>query len=76
MGELLTPGHLVVVLIVAFVFFGGKKLPELGAGLGKGIRSFKDSMREMNADHDKIETTSARQPETAEKKQAEPVEKS
>jgi sec-independent protein translocase protein TatA len=76
MGELLTPGHLVVVLIVAFVFFGGKKLPELGAGLGKGIRSFKDSMREMNADHDKIDTASARPAETAEKKSAEPVEKS
>jgi sec-independent protein translocase protein TatA len=76
MGELLQPSHLIIVLIVAFVFFGGKKLPELGAGLGKGIRSFKDSMREMSADHEKIETTSARQPETAEKKQAEPVEKS
>jgi sec-independent protein translocase protein TatA len=48
---------------VAFVLFGGKKLPELGAGLGKGIRSFKESMREINADHDKIDTTSAKQPE-------------
>ena len=76
MGELLQPGHLVVILIVAFLFFGGKKLPELGAGLGKGIKSFKESMREMTSDHDKIETTAARQPEAAEKKQAEPVEKS
>ena len=67
MGELLTPGHLIVVLLVAFVFFGGKKLPELGAGLGKGIRSFKESLREVSADHDKIETTTAKQPETAEK---------
>jgi sec-independent protein translocase protein TatA len=49
------------------VFFGGKKLPELGAGLGKGIRSFKESMREMTTDHDKIETPPAKQPETAEK---------
>jgi sec-independent protein translocase protein TatA len=67
MGELLQPSHLIIVLIVAFVLFGGKKLPELGAGLGKGIRSFKESMREMNADHDKIETPPAKQPETAEK---------
>jgi sec-independent protein translocase protein TatA len=67
MGELLTPGHLIVVLLVAFVFFGGKKLPELGAGLGKGIRSFKESLREVSADHDKIETTTAKQPETVEK---------
>ena len=71
MGELLQPSHLIVVLIVAFIFFGGKKLPELGAGLGKGIRSFKDSMREMSSDHDKIETTSAKQPE----KQPEAAEK-
>lgn len=55
MGELLQPSHLLIVLLVAFVFFGGKKLPELGAGLGKGIRSFKESMREVTADHDKIE---------------------
>ena len=70
MGELLAPSHLIVVLIVAFLFFGGKKLPELGAGLGKGIRSFKDSMREVTADHDKIETASTKQTEK------EPVEKS
>ncbi len=67
MGELLQPSHLIVVLIVFFIFFGGKKLPELGAGLGKGIRSFKESMREVTADHDKIETPAAKQPETAEK---------
>jgi sec-independent protein translocase protein TatA len=56
----------VIVLIVAFVLFGGKKLPELGAGLGKGIRSFKESMREISADHDK-DTASTKQPEPAEK---------
>jgi sec-independent protein translocase protein TatA len=67
MGELLSPQHLMIVLLVAFVFFGGKKLPELGAGLGKGIRSFKESMREVTADHDKIETPPAKQPETADK---------
>ena len=67
MGELLQPMHLLVILGVAFLFFGGKKLPELGAGLGKGIRSFKDSMREISADHDKIETPPAKQPEPAEK---------
>jgi sec-independent protein translocase protein TatA len=63
MGELLQPTHLMIVLVVAFLLFGGKKLPELGAGLGKGIRSFKDSLREMNSDHDKIDTT-AKKPET------------
>ncbi len=67
MGELLQPSHLLIVLVVAFVLFGGKKLPELGAGLGKGIRSFKESMREISADHEKVDTTAAKQPETVEK---------
>jgi sec-independent protein translocase protein TatA len=67
MGELLQPSHLLIVLVVAFVLFGGKKLPELGAGLGKGIRSFKESMREISADHEKVDTTAPKQPETVEK---------
>lgn len=33
--------ELVVILGIAFLFFGGKKLPEIGAGLGKAIGSFK-----------------------------------
>jgi sec-independent protein translocase protein TatA len=66
MGELLQPQHLILVLLVLFIFFGGKKLPELGAGLGKGIRSFKESMREVTGDHDKVEATAAK-PEPVEK---------
>jgi sec-independent protein translocase protein TatA len=38
MGELLTPSHLIAIAIIAFVLFGGKKLPELGKGLGEGLR--------------------------------------
>lgn len=43
---LFQPMHLLVVLFVALLVFGPKKLPELGKGLGDGIRSFKESMRE------------------------------
>jgi sec-independent protein translocase protein TatA len=43
---LFQPMHLLVVLFIALMVFGPKKLPELGKGLGDGIRSFKDSMRE------------------------------
>jgi sec-independent protein translocase protein TatA len=39
------PMHLVVILFIALLVFGPKKLPELGKGLGDGIRSFKDSMK-------------------------------
>jgi sec-independent protein translocase protein TatA len=42
---LLQPQHLLIILVIALFVFGPKKLPELGQGLGKGIRSFRDSMR-------------------------------
>ena len=39
--------ELIVILGIAFLVFGGKKLPEIGAGLGKGISSFKRSLRDV-----------------------------
>jgi sec-independent protein translocase protein TatA len=45
MGELLTPTHLIVVLVVALLIFGPKKLPDLGRGLGEGMRGFKDAIK-------------------------------
>jgi len=45
---LFQPMHLLVVLFIALLVFGPRKLPELGKGLGDGIRSFKDSMREKD----------------------------
>ena len=45
MGELLTPTHLIVVLVVALLIFGPRKLPELGKGLGESIRGFKSAMK-------------------------------
>ncbi|HEY3839852.1 MAG TPA: twin-arginine translocase TatA/TatE family subunit [Bryobacteraceae bacterium] len=46
MGELLQPMHLLVIVVVALFLFGPKKLPELGKGLGDGIRNFRDSMKQ------------------------------
>jgi sec-independent protein translocase protein TatA len=37
--------HLLVILAVFVLFFGGKKLPELAKGLGEGIKNFKTAMR-------------------------------
>jgi sec-independent protein translocase protein TatA len=45
MGELLTPTHLIVVLVIALLLFGPRKLPELGKGLGEGLRGFKDAIK-------------------------------
>ncbi|HEX3941566.1 MAG TPA: twin-arginine translocase TatA/TatE family subunit [Acidobacteriaceae bacterium] len=45
MGELLTPTHLILILVVALVLFGPRKLPELGKGLGEGLRGFKEAIK-------------------------------
>ena len=45
MGELLTPTHLLLVLVVALLVFGPRKLPELGKGLGEGLKGFKDGIK-------------------------------
>ena len=47
MGEgLFQPMHLLVIAFIALLVFGPKKLPELGKGLGDGIRAFKDGMKD------------------------------
>lgn len=42
---LFQPMHLLVILGLAILMFGPKKLPELGKGIGEGIRGFKSAMR-------------------------------
>jgi sec-independent protein translocase protein TatA len=43
---LFQPMHLLVILFIALLVFGPKRLPELGKGLGEGFRSLRNSMRE------------------------------
>jgi sec-independent protein translocase protein TatA len=43
---LFQPMHLLVIFGIALLVFGPKKLPELGKGIGEGIRGFKSSMKE------------------------------
>jgi sec-independent protein translocase protein TatA len=43
---LFQPMHLLVILVVALFFFGPSKLPELGKGIGEGIRNFKTGLKE------------------------------
>jgi sec-independent protein translocase protein TatA len=42
---LFQPMHLMVILAVGVLVFGPKKIPELGKGLGEGIRGFKDALK-------------------------------
>lgn len=37
-------GEIVVIALVVLLFFGGKKIPEMMRGIGKGVKSFKDGM--------------------------------
>lgn len=45
MGDLLQPWHLVVLGVVAFLLFGAKRLPELGKGLGEGLKGFREGIK-------------------------------
>jgi len=44
---LFQPMHLLVIFGIALLVFGPKKLPELGKGIGEGIRGFKSAMKEQ-----------------------------
>ena len=41
---LLQPMHLLLILLILVIFFGPQKLPQLGKGLGEGIREFRNAM--------------------------------
>lgn len=45
MGDLLQPWHLIVLGVVAFLLFGAKRLPDLGKGLGEGLKGFREGIR-------------------------------
>jgi sec-independent protein translocase protein TatA len=53
---LLRPQHLLIILIVALFVFGGKKLPELGKGLGEGIKHFREGIKNGTSGGDENKT--------------------
>jgi len=44
--------ELLIIFVIIMVLFGAKKLPEMGKGLGKGIREFKNATNSMDDDDD------------------------
>ena len=42
--------EVLLIALVVLLFFGGKKIPELMKGLGKGVRSFKEGMNDIEKD--------------------------
>ena len=51
--------EIILIILVVLLFFGGKKIPELMKGLGKGVRSFKDEMNNIEKDVNGSEEVSA-----------------
>jgi len=49
MGKL-GPTEIILILAIVLLLFGGKKIPELMRGMGKGVKSFKDGMKEEDQD--------------------------
>ena len=47
----LSEWHIILALIIVFLLFGGKKLPELARGIGEAMKEFKKAQREVNEDH-------------------------
>lgn len=64
------PWQIVIIALVIVLLFGGKKIPELMKGLGKGVKSFKEGMNEVESqinDIDKDLNSTAKTPDKIEK---------
>ena len=48
--------EIVVIALIVLLLFGGKKIPELMKGLGKGVKSFKDGMKEIDTDDKEVKS--------------------
>jgi sec-independent protein translocase protein TatA len=49
------PWQVVIIALVIVLLFGGKKIPELMKGIGKGVRSFKEGMNELEKETKEIQ---------------------
>lgn len=45
--------EIILIALVVLLLFGGRKIPELMKGLGKGVKSFKEGMNEIDSDPEK-----------------------
>ena len=63
--------EIIIIALVILLLFGGRKIPELMRGIGKGINSFRQGMKEVN---DEITSSGSSEPkDNTEKKQISPV---
>jgi TatA/E family protein of Tat protein translocase len=66
------PLEIIVVLIIALVVFGPKRLPELGSSLGRGIREFRSTVTGEKSEEEDEDVKAIAQPPTAPEQPAEP----
>ncbi len=67
-------GELIIILVIVLILFGAKRIPEIAQGLGKGIREFKKSVRDVQTEID-VDEKSGRKIEGAKKEEKEKPEK-
>lgn len=64
--EALSIPHLLIILVIVLIFFGGRRIPDVMRGLGEGIRNFKEGMREQPTNpNPPPSTTTTNQPPSA-----------
>lgn len=51
------PWEIVIIALIFLLLFGGKKIPELMKGLGKGVKSFKEGLNEVEKDIKDVDST-------------------
>ena len=61
--SILSPTHLLLILVVALVVLGPKRLPEAGRGLGSAVRGFKDSLTTAERREDQPAIEPSREPD-------------
>ena len=49
-------GEIIIIALVVLLLFGGKKIPELMRGLGKGVKSFKDGMTDIDKETSDVDS--------------------
>ena len=63
------PWQVVIIALVILLLFGGKKIPELMKGLGKGVKSFKEGMNEIEEQINQADETLKKDPKDEAPKQ-------
>jgi sec-independent protein translocase protein TatA len=73
-GDILQPTHLLLILVVALLVLGPKRLPEVGRAVGRGLRDFRHAIDGVNDLHQEVTGTEAPKPAAARNPAAEPAE--